>query len=574
MKHTLRALAFAVAVLALAPSLAHAQSSSFPQMLPSNTVMGRLGVSAGPVETIPFLALANNLPLASGKVYIGNAGNFATPQTPSGDWTISNAGLASLATVNANVGAFGSTTQCVTVTNNAKGLTTAVSAATCTPAVGNITGLGTGVGPALAINTGSAGSFYVLGGALGTPSSGVATNLTGLPISTGLTGAGTGILAALGINVGSAGAPVVNGGALGSPSSAGTMPSFTNGGTITGGTYAAITGFGLRDTSAAFDVTLSATSSPVLTAGRSLTFNLHDGTRAFDLAGGVTIAAGGFATSGGNPTTLTTTGTTNVTLPVTGTLATLAGAETLTNKAISGGTHTGITSLGVRDTSAAFDVTLAATSSTALTAGRTFTLDVVNGPRTFKLGSNLTIASDPGAVGGAVRANAAGFFTQAACADLSNAAAGCSAAAGQFPGEPSTGNASAGNAGEYVETVVLVGAAVPLTSGAAKTIATLPLPSGGDWEVDCMVYFAPAASTSVTLIDVSISGSTNVLDTTPGKWYQLPMTAMVPNTTLTAGLPNYRQSVSGATSVFLVAQSTFTVSTMTAYGIIRARRVR
>ena len=53
--------------------------------------------------------------------------------------------------------------------------------------------LGTGVSTALGINVGSAGSFVVNGGALGTPSSGVATNLTGLPISTGVSGLGTGV---------------------------------------------------------------------------------------------------------------------------------------------------------------------------------------------------------------------------------------------------------------------------------------------------------------------------------------------------------------------------------------------
>lgn len=42
-----------------------------------------------------------------------------------------------------------------------------------------ITSLGTGVATALGVNTGTAGSFVVNGGALGTPSSGTVTNLTG-----------------------------------------------------------------------------------------------------------------------------------------------------------------------------------------------------------------------------------------------------------------------------------------------------------------------------------------------------------------------------------------------------------
>lgn len=50
--------------------------------------------------------------------------------------------------------------------------------ATAVP-VGGISGLGTGVATALAVNTGISGAFVVNGGALGTPSSGVATNLTG-----------------------------------------------------------------------------------------------------------------------------------------------------------------------------------------------------------------------------------------------------------------------------------------------------------------------------------------------------------------------------------------------------------
>ena len=47
---------------------------------------------------------------------------------------------------------------------------------------------GTGVVTALGVNTGSAGAVVLFNGALGTPSSGTATNLTGLPLTTGVTG--------------------------------------------------------------------------------------------------------------------------------------------------------------------------------------------------------------------------------------------------------------------------------------------------------------------------------------------------------------------------------------------------
>lgn len=51
-----------------------------------------------------------------------------------------------------------------------------------------IEGLGTSVATALAVNVGTAGSFVVNGGVLGTPSSGTLTNATGLPIVAGTTG--------------------------------------------------------------------------------------------------------------------------------------------------------------------------------------------------------------------------------------------------------------------------------------------------------------------------------------------------------------------------------------------------
>ena len=66
------------------------------------------------------------------------------------------------------------------------------------PVSTGITGLGTGVASALAVNTGSAGAFVLYNGDLGTPTSGTLTYATGLPISTGVSGLGTGVATFLG----------------------------------------------------------------------------------------------------------------------------------------------------------------------------------------------------------------------------------------------------------------------------------------------------------------------------------------------------------------------------------------
>jgi hypothetical protein len=76
------------------------------------------------------------------------------------------------------------------------------------------------------VSYGAGGTILYSGGALGTPSSGTLTNCSGLPISTGVSGLGTNVATALAVNVGTAGAVVVNGGALGTPSS-GTLTSCT-----------------------------------------------------------------------------------------------------------------------------------------------------------------------------------------------------------------------------------------------------------------------------------------------------------------------------------------------------------
>lgn len=150
--------------------------------------------------------------------------------------------------------------------------------ATGLPIATGVANLGTGVATFLttpssanlrAALTDEAGTgvAYFVGGALGTPASGTATNLTGLPLSTGITGAGTGVLTALGVNVGTAGSVVINGGALGTPSS-GTLTNATGlplSGLVTQGAYTIIANNTAGPaTPTAVDITaLTAKASPV-----------------------------------------------------------------------------------------------------------------------------------------------------------------------------------------------------------------------------------------------------------------------------------------------------------------------
>lgn len=156
---------------------------------------------------------------------------------------------------------------------------------------------------------------------------------------------------------------------------------------------------------------------------------------------------------------------------------------------------------------------------------------------------------------------------------------GVAVSRGQFPGENSTGSATAGNIGEYVSSTIVSGSAVALTSNTPVNVTSISL-TAGDWDVTFEANFNGASTTTLTNRIASISTTTGTLNTTPGQFSttQDNGTAAYNNVTGTIGLTQtvgpVRVSIASTTTVFAVAQSLFGVSTSNAFGVLRARRVR
>jgi len=141
---------------------------------------------------------------------------------------------------------------------------------------------------------------------------------------------------------------------------------------------------------------------------------------------------------------------------------------------------------------------------------------------------------------------------------------------GGIKGTTTNDSASAGIVGE---TVTSTGTAVSLSSGTSANITSISL-TAGQWLVYGSASFNLAGTTTATIFSAGISTTSATLPTVPdfATYAGSYLTGGNPATILT--VPPQTLKLSGTTTVYLVANGSFAVSTATSTGKITAVRMR
>lgn len=144
-------------------------------------------------------------------------------------------------------------------------------------------------------------------------------------------------------------------------------------------------------------------------------------------------------------------------------------------------------------------------------------------------------------------------------------------AANNIKGTATNNNATAGNIGEYTSSLVASGSAVSLTTATTANVTSISL-TAGDWDVVGNINYIGTTAT----VTGKIAGITSTSATMPTDGSEVYSGVQMTVVTATDGVSvsSKRFSISGTTTVYLVAQATFSAGTVTAFGGITARRVR
>ncbi|MFM0357949.1 hypothetical protein PQR12_31040 [Paraburkholderia nemoris] len=136
-------------------------------------------------------------------------------------------------------------------------------------------------------------------------------------------------------------------------------------------------------------------------------------------------------------------------------------------------------------------------------------------------------------------------------------------------GTTTNNNANVGSVGEYPTPGTCT--TTSLTSAVAANCTSLSL-TAGDWDVSAVAVFNPAGTTIVNVQAVGIS-TTSATFSSIGTYSSYVWNSQA-GTGSTVPSPTVRVSIASTTTVYMVVQGTFTTSTCTVSGFLRARRVR
>jgi len=150
----------------------------------------------------------------------------------------------------------------------------------------------------------------------------------------------------------------------------------------------------------------------------------------------------------------------------------------------------------------------------------------------------------------------------------------------QISGTNTNDNANPGLLGEFITTATS-SPGTALTTATGKDVVTVSL-TAGDWDVQGTCDYTFGATTNYTQLQCGISDTANTLLSQSGSANvgtdansNITTTGVVPTALpVNQSTPVVRVLLSGNTTIRLVALATFTVSTLSAFGTIRARRVR
>ena len=139
-------------------------------------------------------------------------------------------------------------------------------------------------------------------------------------------------------------------------------------------------------------------------------------------------------------------------------------------------------------------------------------------------------------------------------------------------GTTTNNSANAGSIGEYISSTV-ASTGVSLTTTVFANITSISL-TAGDWDVSGVVAITNPGTTTFSYINYGTS-TTSATAGTLGQMGGLTTPSTIAAAIdFTTPIPETRLSLASTTTVYLVTRASFAVSTASAYGVIRARRIR